>query len=362
MFDKVEKAFYAINRKGIYPAAITPLNPRTVHPVYTAHAKILQPRTKPIFLSNVKHVIGRPHQSFLQKDCKLISEVEGAAGVAPLEYSKARYDIKGACKYTDELIIQGKLRSIIYQSNAAFSLQSQYASSLMNSISTVITQVPDSTEWNSVHDKKERLQILVIASNPIPKGVFLLEHVLRELDRLNILITLRIVTSKAYKLSYEGRHEISYIVTNRLESKQKQELFSGSNFLLNISPMDTLGTFLDSIKYGVPLITVEGQHASSYVINNVTGYIVESPLFYYSDKLGKDYFDVKSSFSNYVLSQNISFWDVLVKSLIDVFIRIENDSVKNIMSAHRDNCYDNFKLTDWLLDYQYLYEKVNEKI
>ena len=361
MFENIKKVYYALKRTGQLPASITPLNPHSVHPVYSVHANILQPLTRPLGMSKLVHVIGRPHKYLLNSNAYIISEVEGAAGVAPLEFSKNRYDIKNSNLYTDNLIESGKLRTIVYQSDSALKLHSKCASAQMNEISTVITQVPESMIWESqIADNK--LKILIVASNPIPKGLFLLPSILKKLNEKGVGLNLKIISSRRFNIEYDGKHNVEFIVTSKMSPKLKSEVFRWADFLLNISPMDTLGTFIDSIKYGVPLITVEGQHASSYVLNGSTGCILNSPLFYYGDRLGVDYFDVKNTFVDFLISQNDDFWLNFIDEIVDLFQTLTPNLINEITQNHKDYCRKEFRINSWLDSYKALYEDAMEKI
>lgn len=353
---KFSKVFFG--RSGELNACLTPLIPNSTHPVYSAHAKILQPRTQRYGLKNTVHVIGRPNKAFLKLRNKIISEVEGAAGVAPIEYSKTMYDIDSANLYTDELIDDGRLVSILYQSKTALDLHSNFASPKMNAVSRYITQVPDDMVWDKNPRSHGAISLLVIASNPVPKGVFLLPEILKRLQKINIKVTLRLITSKEFKLSWTGKHTIEYIVTNRLDNDFKRILFGASDLLVNISPMDTLGTFLDSIKYGVPLLTVKGQHAPCYVKSGLTGIIVDSPIFYYSEDLGVKYFDVKKSFVKYIQSRDISYWDALISEVVDNIALLSGYNLSVMKENHRDYCAENHSIKTWLDNYRKLYEEI----
>ncbi len=357
MINKLRKVKCSLMRSGKFKASLTPLDPKTVHPVYSAHARVLQPLTRPIGFSKLVHVIGRPNQYFLNNDYSFISEVEGGAGVAPKKFSKNYYDIEAASHYTNNLIEQGRLKSIIYQSKPALELHSKQASPLMNSISKVITQVPYEYSFTESITVRKKFNLLVIASNPKAKGVFLYKKLLDYLSLHKFYVNLKIVTSKPCSFEVDELHCVEFMVIPRLGEIDKYQLFDWCDFLINLSPMDTLGTFLDSLMYGKPLITVEGQHASSYLNNNITGFSFQSPLFYYGDKLGIKYHDVKKSFVDYVYSLDDGFWDDLIISVGKQLLNLDDSDVRTMTNNHREYITECHKIENWVLKNQELYEE-----
>ena len=47
--------------------------------------------------------------------------------------------------------------------------------------------------------------------------------------------------------------------------KDRDNLFLKMDLMLNLSLGDTLGCFLDSIEYSIPMISFKGQHGETYV-------------------------------------------------------------------------------------------------
>jgi len=353
MTKLLRKIFYGFFKRSIQsPISLTPLDPLNCHPVYFAHSKILQKYTAPILTKKTIHIIGRPNQYFIKKGFNFISEVEGAAGFSPLSMSKNKYDIDSAIAYTDEFIDCGRLKALIYQSETALKLHNKFQSKKMSNISHVITQVPWTHFWSNPIPVNKKFKILLIASNPIAKGLFLLDRLLKNLEKTGLRVSVTVVMSKPHIFKSKN---VSCLVTPQLSQAEKAELFYSHHILLNMSPMDTMGTFLDSHQFGIPLLTVKGQHAPDYIINYKTGIFVEQPIFYYSSQLGKNYFDVKKTFTNYLLDQSYEFWEEMIDELIVSIVNM-HDNYSYFFHNNRMYIKECHTKEKWLKNYRNLYE------
>lgn len=360
MLNKLKRIPYALKRTGQLQAALIPMNPNEIHPVFKTHAEILQPLTRVPLPSTLLHVIGRIPYGFSKLGYRYIAEVEGATGPAPVEYTKFNFDIVNAHKFINKEIDNNKLKRLVFQSGSALEYQKKWMSEEIKEISTSVDMVPPSIIQKKMISvdlySRPQIRLLMIISNPILKGLFVLPKLIDKLLVENVNFLLTVVSARKLDIDDTYLKHINYHIISKLTVENKQDLFNNNHFLLNISPMDTLGSFLDSAWFNTPMITVYGQHAGTYVVNKKTGYIINSPIFYYSDKWGIDYRNAKIDFKNYLLSMELSNWDKMVSEIVYVCSTFDPCKYNNMVVSHYNYCIENFSISRWLETWETVYE------
>lgn len=94
---------------------------------------------------------------------------------------------------------------------------------------------------------------------------------------------------------------------SRLNEVEKKYLYSRSNLLVFPIFQDSFGVYLEAISYQIPIITNNIYDKSEIVINEKTGYLIESPLSLWDGKVGvnyKNWNDFKVLVEDYLLSES----------------------------------------------------------
>ena len=85
---------------------------------------------------------------------------------------------------------------------------------------------------------------------------------------------------------------------------------------------------------------------------------MDSPIFYYSDAWGKEYFNAKQGFREYLLKMDLSCWDVMLRQIGDIVEDLDFQKISKIMSAQHKDAVQNFNLSGWLGKWEKIYKEV----
>ncbi len=352
---KISKGYF---RKGKYSVSLIPMREEDTHPVFHSHCNILQPLTSNLLPWKTLHVINRlpKHLSFFNKS--YIAEVEGATGIAPTSITKYGFDLKKCHNFIDNEIKQNKLKKIVFFSESSLDLQRQWMTDRMIEISDFSNIAPHKVFQKSLDLSVRKLSFIIVISQSVNKGSFLFPLLIDEIIKRRQDVVFNIVTAEDFVVDDRHCRYINKYVIKRMSFSQKKDIFFKSDILINVSPMDTLGSFLDSMMFNTPVITVPGQHAHSYIKHNLTGYIVDSPIFYYSDAWGKEYFNAKKDFREYLLKMDLSCWNVMLKQIGDIVEDLNFQKISKMMSAQHKDTIQNHNLSDWLDKWESIYKEV----
>lgn len=353
---KLKNSFF---RKGLYPISLIPMDKNSIHPVFETHCDILQPLTKIFHPFQTIHVINRIPNSIAKFNNSYIAEVEGALAIAPTDFTKKYYDVKKSQSYINNEIHNKKLKKIIFQSKNAMKLQSKWMTREMEEISTYVTLVPPTIYKKNIKNlSHEKLQFLMITSKSILKGSFLIPKLVESILKVRNDFVINIISSEYIEIDEKYIKYVKFHLIKRLSLDEKRYFFNKSHCLINISPMDTLGSFLDSIWFNTPMITVEGQHANSYVINKKTGFIVKSPVFYYSDDLTKIFFNLKTDFKKYLLSLDINIWNQMFNQISNIIEDLTYTDIEKIINQQYNYSKKHFTVNKWLNSWNDIYKEL----
>lgn len=145
----------------------------------------------------------------------------------------------------------------------------------------------------------------------------------------------------------------------RLPIATKKDLFQSHHLFLNISQMDTLGSFLDSVRFNTPMVTVPGSHASSYVTHGETGWILPSPYYFYDPAFGIAYKN-KATFEHYLRAKDLSEWDGLISSAGKLLSSMSSEGVRRITEAQYEDTRERHSVDRWFNSIQRIYREVRK--
>lgn len=81
--------------------------------------------------------------------------------------------------------------------------------------------------------------------------------------------------------------DINVIEVARMDVAMKERIFRSADLLLLPCYSDTAACFPEAYAFGVPVISTRIQHGDEFVRDGRTGYLVDPPVFVYSDDYGR---------------------------------------------------------------------------
>ncbi|MDQ6623536.1 MAG: glycosyltransferase [Verrucomicrobiota bacterium] len=139
-------------------------------------------------------------------------------------------------------------------------------------------------------DRPERpFTVLVIASRFSDKGVpevFRAMDVLRERHGRNVqLLLVSQAIPKGQPLPAGTIHHDVPIMSPEL----KREVYESSDVLLLPNFAETVACFPEAYAFGLPVITTRIHHGAEFVCEGETGFLLETPIFAFNEKLGREW-------------------------------------------------------------------------
>ena len=336
--------------------ALVPMHIKSIHPVFFSHCIHLQKLTSNPFFTKKIHAINRVPFPF--SNYQYIAEIESFLSLAKIrEDSKNFKDYNRIIEHIENEINSKNLLKIVYESKSSFLMHKKWQSDKIDSISTYINQIPRRI-YQRKFENKDKLNIVITATRPTIKGLFLLERII-ELVNLNssdcnfFCICNDFPNSNKYS-------NLNVINSKKMNFKERDNLFLNMDLMLNLSLGDTLGCFLDSIEYSIPMISFKGQHGDTYVNNDETGFLVNTPVYYYTSGLGEKYSN-RDQFEKYIIDlDKDGFFDVFISEISTMILKL--DSNREYFTEIKQNLYKNslthFSNKSWLDKWNNLYNSI----
>lgn len=336
--------------------ALVPMQIKSIHPVFFAQCIHLQKLTSNPFFTKRFHAINRVPSTFLKY--QYIAEIESFISLAKIrDDSKNFKDYNRIIEHVENEINSKKLLKIVYESKSSFLMHKKWHSEKINSISTYINQIPRRI-YQRKFENKDKLNIVVTATRPTIKGIFLLERIIK-------LVNLNSSDCNFFCICNDFPNSNTYSNLNIINSKKmnfkdRDNLFLKMDLMLNLSLGDTLGCFLDSIEYSIPMISFKGQHGETYVNKDETGFLINTPVYYYTSGLGEKYSN-RDEFEKYILDLDKNgFFDVFISQISSIILKI--DSNREYFNEMKQKLYKNslihFSTKSWLDKWSNLYKSL----
>ncbi len=261
-----------------YPnVSFVPLPP-DFHPVWAVHRLHLQDETAWPLPWTTLHVVCRKPRFFA--GYRYISETECLFAILHKDFTRSPdFSIAEAIRRIEREISSGRLLKIIFQSPSARRMNEKWFTPAIDAVAETVLITPETfVERKSSHPLSP-LKVLTVGNLIWEKGLFMLPGIVARTRRQRPDIEFTCVTSSRYS-PLEGVKGLKPIVIWRMNPEQKARVFTEHHFLLNLPLGDTLASFLDCIKFNLPMITFPGQHGPDFVPEG-TGYILPSPHYIY---------------------------------------------------------------------------------
>jgi len=336
--------------------ALVPMHIKSIHPVFFAQCIHLQKLTSNPFFTKRFHAINRVPSTFLKY--QYIAEIESFITLSKeREDSKNFKDYERIIEHVENEMCSNKLLKIVYESESSYLMHKKWHSDKINSIATFINQIPRRI-YQRTFENKNTLNIVITATRPTIKGLFLLERIIKAVNSNSSNCNFTCICEDFPSL--DTYPNLDVINAKKMNFKDRDKLFLNMDLMLNLSLGDTLGCFLDSIEYSIPMISFKGQHGETYVQNNETGFLIDTPVYYYTGGLGEKYHN-RLQFEKYILElDENNFFDKSISKIVSLIMR---------MDANREDFYEmrqklyknsiiNFSVTDWLDKWKFLYKSL----
>lgn len=323
-----------------------------VHPVFKTHYQHLQDKTAWPFPGKVLHVINRLPK--LYSKFNYIAEVEGLHSLLDKTVTRANdFSPLATLPLIERELDCGKLRRIVFQSQSAFEMHRKWMTPKIEAASSVVRLVPVELFKRTPVSQGE-LRLLVVGTANFRKGLFMLRHIVPKVRAVRPDIRFTCVTSVEIPMlnDIEG---LDMVLIKRMPENYRKQIFMSHHYLINLSIGDTLGTFIDSCQYNIPLVGFPGQHGQSYVPRGC-GILLTPPLFEYADPEWDRKWSIRT-FPDYIENQyHAGFFNETIEQTTKILSEL------TLGNSYADMCrnqYD-FSLTQltvqgWLDEWESVY-------
>ncbi len=314
------------------------------HVVWDIHEKYLQYRTAPPLPGKIIHVINRRPAYFIKHHYPYISELENIFSLLPREIQRCgKYSDIFDALHTE--LNSKELKALIFQSPGALAVNERFlkGSQVHREMIPVVPAAIEPRTEISGHIEKGHVKFLVFASRFFEKGLHILFAAANRVLDSKRHYQFTLVTSKppAYFLP----SNIVNLVMPCPTLRDRRTLYTGHDYILNLSLGDSLGVFLDSLRFGTPMIGYPGQHGSYFCHPN-SSIMLPSPIFIYGPGFFRDYavFDFESYLEK---QEQEGFFYEAKNQLTDTLNDV--DDVDKYLSRieHLREFAGNFRATDW---------------
>ena len=336
--------------------ALVPMQIKSIHPVFFSHCIHLQKVTSNPLFAKRFHAINRLPSLFI--NCQYIAEVESFLTLAKnREDSKFFKSYDQIVEHVENEINTNRLLKIVYESESSYHMHKRWHSDKINSIATYINQVPRRI-YDRVFEKKKELNVIITATRPTIKGLFMLDQIIKEVNRYTENVNFTCICEDFnFSNSYTN---LRVIKSKKMNFKDRDNVFLKMDLMLNLSLGDTLGSFLDSIEYSIPMISFIGQHGDTYIKDNETGFLIDNPVYYYTSGLGEIYHN-RNQFEKYILElHEKNYFKDSISKIISLILKLDSnrDIFYCMREDLRENSLNNFPVNNWLNEWKVLYKSL----
>ena len=143
-----------------------------------------------------------------------------------------------------------------------------------------------------------------------------------------------------------------------MNSDIRRRLYNHSDYLLNLALGDTLGIFLESIQFNIPIIGFSGQHGISYVPEG-SGILINAPIFEY-DNAGFNNKWTYQSFPNYIKELNTkNFFSQVEFELTSIIVKLTlGDKYRDMLKNQYDFASKKLTVNKWLNNISEIYREI----
>ena len=147
-------------------------------------------------------------------------------------------------------------------------------------------------------------------------------------------------------------------VIKQMSDEVKFNIFSKQDYLLNLAFGDTLGTYLDSCRYNIPVIGFPGQHGESYVPSNYDLF-VKDPLLEHESNSSDLLLKIREFPEKLKLLNEDNFFNQHIVNIADKILSLDISSnyesyIKNLYKFSESN----LQIDQWLSNLEKIYDNI----
>lgn len=149
----------------------------------------------------------------------------------------------------------------------------------------VFPAYPSQTEAGNSRDRA--FTVLTIANRFSDKGVpeaLRAFELLRERHGTGVHMVL---VSASIPRGYRLPEGVVVHDTPRMAPKLKSAIYRSADVLVELSYLDSLTCLVEACAFGLPVVTTRIHHGEDFVRDGVSGYLVDPPLYAYSEEYGR---------------------------------------------------------------------------
>jgi glycosyltransferase involved in cell wall biosynthesis len=139
-------------------------------------------------------------------------------------------------------------------------------------------------------------------------------EVLRERHGSRVRVLL---VSKKIPPRYRLPEGVEVYDTPRMSSELKATIYRSADVLLVPAYTDTVGNFPEACAFGVPVVSTRMHHDGDFVRDGESGYLIDAPLFAYSEEYGTRWRSWKEFLADVEAMRESGELDGVVDALVD---------------------------------------------
>ena len=199
--------------------------------------------------------------------------------------------------------------------------------------------------------------ILIIGSSIYRKGLFLLKDIVPFVRKKNKDIFFTCISSN--KIPFlENIEGLELKIIKQMSDEVKFNIFSKQDYLLNLALGDTLGTYLDSCRYNIPVIGFPGQHGESYNPRNYDLF-VKAPFLEHESYRWDLLWKIREFPEKLRVLNEENFFNDYIDNIADKILSLDISSnyestIKNLYKFSESN----LQIDQWLSNLEKIYNDI----
>ena len=192
---------------------------------------------------------------------------------------------------------------------------------------------------NRVEENKI-FRLLNIANRFWSKGTFMVIEAFKIFNKKYNNTTLNLVCNDIPK-NFNIPKGVYIKNTSKLKKKDKLNLFANSDVFLHPTLQDAYGVYIEALAYKLPIISSSIYDKNEVVLDNVCGFLINSPLTMFDSKVGIEFNNYEEFVALIKKKYKAGVFDEMINQIANKIEYLYLN--KNILVQMRENCHTHFK-------------------